>query len=399
MLYLVKNGSWVMFGQVLNSILSFILLIAFANLLPKETYGTYKYILSILGVLNVCTLSGMNSAVAQAIATGREGVLRPSVTYQLNWNMLMLLSCVALGIYYIIKNDVVLAYSLFILGIFVPLTLACNTYGSYFEGKKQFRIANVLSVLSTFVYSAGILIALIYTDTVYWLILVYALTTFIPSFVFYLYTIKKYTPDIAEDIEDVKKYGRELTYLRFIDPIVSQIDKVILGSFWGAGPLAVYALASAIPAQVMYFLKDWVAIGLPKFSQKSTTTINTVFTQRILQGLGLGLCITLAYYVTSPYVFTLVLPQYIEGIFYSQVLALNFIFAIPNRYVSLLFVSQKFSKVLYTRTLIMSVASILLYVSFGITGGIMGLVIANVTNSVLGFAVNILMWKRVSVNQ
>ncbi len=97
MVYLAKGGFWITSGQSINTILSLVLIVAFANLLPKETYGTYKYILSLAGVLNIFTLTGMNSAVARAVAVGSEGALKASVKYQLKWNLLMLVAFWILG--------------------------------------------------------------------------------------------------------------------------------------------------------------------------------------------------------------------------------------------------------------------------------------------------------------
>src|SRR5690606_26617860 len=136
MLYIGKNGFWVLFNQSTSSVLSLLLMVAFANLLPKETYGTYSYILALASILNIFTLTGMNEAVARAVASGKAGVLRPAVVYQLKWNLLMLLASLLLGSYYLIQGDVVFATSLYILGLFVPATLAFNTYSSFLEGKK-----------------------------------------------------------------------------------------------------------------------------------------------------------------------------------------------------------------------------------------------------------------------
>lgn len=391
--YIVRNGSWVAVGQFANSVLSLGLMIAFANLLPKEMFGLYRYILSIAGILNIFTLTGMNSAVSRAVAKGDEGALRPAVVYQLKWNLLMFVASLALGGYYLFQGDTTLAASIMLLGFFVPLTLAFNTYGAYLEGKKMFGFGNILSIVSTFIYSAGMLIALLFTDTVLILIGVYALTTFIPSFIFYLYTIKRFSLSVSEDIEDTKKYGRELTYLRFIDPIVSQIDKIILGSFWGAGQLAIYTLATAVPGRIMLFLKGWVAIGFPKFAAKTPDEINTVFYRRIFQGMLIGLLAAAAYALIAPFLFKYLLPQYLEGLLYSQLLAISFVFAIPNRYISLLFTSQRWSKALFNRTIITSVIQILLYVIFGVFGGILGLVAAFNLNAGIGMLLNIAMWQ------
>lgn len=396
MLYLAKGGFWVLFAQSLNSIFSLVLIIAFANLLPKETYGTYRYILSIAGMLNIFTLSGMNNAVSRTVATGNPGVLQPAVIYQLKWNLLMLIASWILGGYYFVHDDIVLATSFFVLGIFVPCTLAFNTYSSYLDGKKQFKMAYSLSVLSTFVYSVGMLCTLLLTDEVVWMVTIYAMSTFVPSVIFYLYVLRKFKPPTSDDVTDTLKYGRELTFLRFTDPIVSQIDKVVLAHFWGPAQLAVYSLALAVPNRAVLFIKSWVAIGFPKFAEKTILEINIVFWRRIAQGIFIGSIMTCIYVLISPYLFKYVLPQYIEGIFYSQLLSLNFIFALPNRYISLLFTSQRLSYVLFKRTVIQGVTTIILYVSLGVWGGLFGLVIANISISIIGFLLNITLWLRVS---
>ncbi len=396
MLYIAKSGSWVVLGQTMNSVLSLLLVIAFANLLPKETYGLYRYILSIAGILNIFTLTGMNNAVARAVARGGEDVLRPAVGYQFKWNLLMLAASYVLGGYYLSQGDQVLGTALLILGSFVPFTLAFNTYSSYLEGMKRFGLANVLSVLSTLTYSLGMLVALLLTDEVVWLIVAYTAATFIPAYVFYVYVVRRFGLGAAPDIRETEQYGRELTYLRFIDPVVSQVDKLILGSFWGAGPLAVYALASAIPARATLFIKSWVAVGFPKFAEKTFAEINQVFYRRIVQGMLIGLTATAGYIIVSPYVFTYLLPQYLESIRYSQLLAMNFIFALPNRYMSLLFTSQGLSRTLFSRTFMQSGIAVVLYVVGGIWGGVIGLVYANLLNTLIGTIINIGLWLRVS---
>lgn len=399
MLYLAKGGFWVLFAQVLNSIFSLVLIVAFANLLPKETYGTYRYILSIVGMLNIFTLSGMNNAVSRTVARGGEGVLRPAVIYQLKWNLLMFIASLILGGYYFLHGDTTLAVSLIILGVFIPSTLAFNTYSAFLDGKKQFKMAYSLSVFATLIYSVGMLCTLVLTDNVVVMVTIYALTTFIPSVLLYVYILRKFKPpETNDDVTDTITYGRELTYLRFTDPIVSQIDKVVLAHFWGPAQLAVYTLALAVPNRAMLFIKSWVAIGFPKFAEKTITEINVVFWRRIAQGILIGSIATLAYVVISPYLFTYVLPQYVEGIFYSQLLSLNFILAIPNRYMSLLFTSQRLSYVLFRRTVIQGVITILLYVGLGMWGGIFGLVLGNVSLTLIGFILNLSLWLKVSRN-
>ncbi|MEK9209084.1 MAG: oligosaccharide flippase family protein, partial [Patescibacteria group bacterium] len=63
--YIAKQGFWASVPYIISTILSAALVVAFANLLPKEIYGTYRYILSIAGLLSFLTLTGMNTAITR----------------------------------------------------------------------------------------------------------------------------------------------------------------------------------------------------------------------------------------------------------------------------------------------------------------------------------------------
>ena len=394
MVYAAKGGFWITFSRSITTILSLVLIVAFANLLPKETYGLYRYILSLAGVLSIFTLTGMNSAVARAVATGNEGALKTSVRYQLKWNLLMLAAFWALGGYYLINGNDLFALSFFILGIFAPSTLALSTYGAYLEGKKEFRIASITNIISTFIYVAGVLTAVLLSGEVIWIIVAYAITTFVSTLFFYIVILRKFKPPAATVARDTLKYGRELSFIRLLGPIVSQVDKIILAHFWGPAQLAVYVLAMAVPSQAISFMKNWVGIGFPKFAAKTPEEINTVFYKRIFQGMSVGAIIAIFYILVSPYLFKYLLPQYLEGVLYSQILAISFVFAMPTRYVGLLFLSQKLSRQIFTNSMINSAVAILLFVVLGIWGGIFGLVLAQVFYSFIGMLANIVMWRK-----
>ena len=66
MLYLAKSGSWLSFGHGFAMLSGFFMSLAFANLFPRESFGTYKFVLSMAGILGAFSLTGMGTAVTQA---------------------------------------------------------------------------------------------------------------------------------------------------------------------------------------------------------------------------------------------------------------------------------------------------------------------------------------------
>ncbi len=395
MLYVARGSFWTMFSQVLNGVLSLGLLVAFANMLPKETYGSYRYILSIASVLNICTLTGMSTALSRSVARGDE-ILQSTIGYQLRWNTLMLAGFLAVSGYYYVQGDAMLGLSFLILGTCIPASIAFNTSGAYLEGKKEFRILNIMRVISTALYVVGTLVAIFLNGEILGLIIAYALTTLFTSLLFYLYTVRTFAPPQTTDATETIAFARELTYLKFIDPIASQIDKIVIGHFWGPAQLAIYSLATALPNRVILFMKSLVNIGFPKFSVKTPEMLNAVFYKRIVQGILIGFFVSLAYIAVAPYLYRYVLPQYVDGVVYSQWFALIFIFAIPNRYISLLLSSQRMSKVLRNRAFAQSIINVVLYVVLGVWGGLAGLIAAGISINIISLILNIWLWRRVS---
>ncbi len=392
--YFVSGGIWKTIGTAITNILAALLMIAFANLLPKETYGLYRYILSLLGILTIFSLTGMNAAVTQAVATGNEGALKASVKYQLKWNFLMIFASWALAAYYLWQQNTDISIALFILGLITPFTYTFNTYGAYLEGKKNFKRKSIFLIWSSIIYVAGMLPAIYFGKKMLWLIAAYAITSFLSNLFFYIKTLKIYNP-LENKSPEAITYGRHLTYLNFVNPILGQADNIILGHFWGVEQLAVYSLARIMPDKIGPFIKQIIGVGLPKLAPKSIKEINSVFNKRLLQSVVIGALIAAAYIVIAPFIFKYILPKYLESVFYSQILALGFILIVPIGYISTMVAAQK----MITRPLfvisnfIMNGFKIILYIIFGIYGGILGLVLSQIIYYIVALFISIWLWQ------
>ena len=73
MVYLAKGGFWTGVKRVFGIPLGIGLSIALANLLTPEDFGVYKFVLAFAGIITAFSLTGMSTAVMQAVAQGYEG--------------------------------------------------------------------------------------------------------------------------------------------------------------------------------------------------------------------------------------------------------------------------------------------------------------------------------------
>jgi O-antigen/teichoic acid export membrane protein len=119
---------------------SFILAIAFANLLPAEVYGAYQYLLSFSAIIGALTLTGMNHAITQSVARGHEGEMRHAVALQLSWGCVPFFASLAGAGYFLFQGDQSAAIGMIAIGILVPLANAFNTYSAFLSGRKKFKL-------------------------------------------------------------------------------------------------------------------------------------------------------------------------------------------------------------------------------------------------------------------
>src|SRR3989344_9404768 len=121
MLYLAQGGGWLLSGQIIASLSSFLLVIAFANLIPKETFGTYKYILSLTSILLIPSLPGINTALNMAAARNLDATLILALKTRVRWGLLSSLASLGLSGYYFLNGNIYLVNSFFVKAHFFPI--------------------------------------------------------------------------------------------------------------------------------------------------------------------------------------------------------------------------------------------------------------------------------------
>jgi O-antigen/teichoic acid export membrane protein len=396
-IYLAKGGFWISLSFFINSVLSLAPVIIFANFLPKEAYGTYKYILSLSGSLSFLTLTGMNMAVTQATAKfGSTEILSYAIKIQLKWNSLFFLCASGLATYYFINSNELIATGLIILAVSFPLATTLNTYGAFLSGKKDFKRISTFGISFGLISAIALSIAGLTTSNVINLVLIYALVSFVPSlfFCYRVFSIYKSTEIDKNQKAEIFHFSRQLSFMHILSNIAQYVDKLVVFHFFGAAQLAVYGLALAIPERLRGYQKTTASIMLPKLSEKNIEEIDKSFYKRIFQGASVGLGFCLAYILIAPTFYKYILPKYLESIAYSQLFSFTLIFILPASYVSSVFNAHKMVSTLYKSSLFSSTSRIALYLILGSKFGIWGLIWATLVMYVLGAIYNLYLWEK-----
>ena len=383
--YLIKGGSWLMFGKAVSMITGLLLALAWANWIDKEIYGNYQYIFSLIGIISIFSLPAMGTAITQAVARGFEGSFVSGFKSKLKWGLLASISALAISGYYWIQGNNNLSLSFLIIVIFLPLFNASIIYASFLMGRKLFNIQvkydSITQIIAAFtmiltLFSIKQFLFDIPTHIILLLtISVYLLTRTLLRFFFLIRTKTKFTPNTKEDPKTIT-YGKHLTLAGVIDIFSSNLDKILLFHYLGAIELAIYAFAILIPKQINIFLKHIGALALPKFSTRSREEIKKTIIKKMIYLAILISVLVLIYIIIAPYVYQIFFPEYLTSISFSRIYALSIIplsFALIGEVFRAKIMTKQIYQIKIVTSLIRASLFIILIPLYGIWGAVWGI--------------------------
>jgi len=320
-----KDGLWVSTANGIQILVGIITTIVLANLLNKETLGTYQYILAVAGVLSIFTLSGLGTAITRGVAQGHEGLLRSSVQLKLKWSIGIALASAAVASYYLFNGNFELGLSFLIVGACAPFIESFKLYENYLYGKQSFRDSLLLGAWrKPLPLLATVATAWFYPEPLA-LIAAYFVSNALSLALVYLSVIAKYQPPSESHAETVA-YSKHLSIIRGISIATSHADKLFLWHLLGPVAVASFTIAQLATRYSGVFLNTLTAIALPRFSKRDLPTLQQTLPRKVAL-LTLGMVAAAgAYVVVAPWLFSLLFPEYSESLLLSQALALGFLF-------------------------------------------------------------------------
>lgn len=387
MVYLAKGGGWLTGSKVFSILGGLTLATAFANLIPQDTYGTYKFLVSAASIIGAFTLSGMGTAVAQAAARGFNSALRQGTLTKLKWSIGILIVGLGAAGYYYLQGNMQLTYGMLMIAVLYPFRSSSSVYESFLKGKKDFRRKSLYSISLELFQIGSMITTLFLTDNVLWIFLVFLATNTLASIFFYFRTTSIY-PQTEDTKDSMISYSKHLSVITIFKRIARHIDKVLVWHFLGPVQLAIYSFAE-LPISKLQTLSGslWQA-AFPKFSEKDMSTLrNTLDYKVFLLALGF-LGAAGIYIITAPFLFQLLFPEYLQSVPFTQVYAIGIVLFAGRVYENVLrahaktkwiYISQIGSNIIKILTLL-----ILLPV-LGVWGAIISLLAWDLAKGILAY--------------
>ncbi len=397
MVYLAGGGFWLTLGQIVSSAATFGLAIAFANFLPKEVYGFYKFVLSIAGLLSIFTLHGMMSSVTQAVSRGFDGSVLPALRTRLRWGMLGGLAALGTAGYYFVNGNPTLTISFFIVAAFLPVMDAFGIFDALLNGKKRFRELATYNLWQKVVSTAILVVVVFLTNNLFLVLLAYFIPYTLLRYYFLRRSLKKFAENNKKDPASLS-YGKHLSFMSVLATAAGQLDKVLIFHFLGAAELAVYAFALAPPEQIKGPLKGITALMLPKYSARDTEEIREGIGNKVFKFFLFHAALVVIYILAAPFLFQVFFPQYMDSVFLSQIFSLSLL---ANSFIPIgvFFTAKKKVKEQYIGNIVIPIFQMVITIALIIPLGLLGLIIARVLHRFFGSLFGLYMFRRMAKNE
>ncbi len=322
MVYLVKEGGWLSFAKGFEIAAGTLLAIAFANLVPQEVYGNYKFVVSAAGIIGAFTLTGMGTAITQSVARGYDGALKQGFKETLKWSVGIIVVALGAAGYYYLQGNSTLAIGMLLIAVSQPILKSSKLFEGFLEGKKDFKTQSFYLSIWEAVEVAALILTLFLTDNVLIILGVFFAANAILPLLLYQLTLTNYQPDNKSNSETLT-FGKHLSVMQILSQIAKHIDKVLVFHFLGAAELAIYSFA-VLPVQKMGMGRGIIgSLALPKFSDTDMPTLKRTLPRKVLIFFGACLVVVLAFILSAPYIYDLVFPQYVESVRYAQMFSLS----------------------------------------------------------------------------
>lgn len=357
--YYIKGSGYLLTNQVLVVGLGVISTYVFGNWVSPETYGAYGYIRSILGIMTLFTLPGINNAIVRSVARGYEGSLVSGTKSRVTFSLVGVIVLFGITSIFFMQGKPELGYGLAVSAVLFPFAYATNGYLAYLQGKKRFGQYTIYNIAITSVTTLATIGAILYSKQfIYILLTNLAVTAIANSFCLVLVLRQIQNSDVDKDFVS---FGRNLSLLSVFGSVSSYADRVIVGTVTDMQSMAYYNLSRVITDLIRSLGVVLNSLTFPKMVTIEQKRLAIKLEQRLILLVGglVGMGIVLI--GLFPPAISFLFPQYIQAIPFMQLMTISASLTVLNIVLAMFFLSQeKLHKIFYTQRILFPLAELLL---------------------------------------
>ena len=311
-----KNISWIFIGNLLHSVLGFVLNIIVARVLTKNDYGMINYINSWILFFNSFSILGINNVINKFLNDNyRESneYLCSSIFMRLISSIISMISVIIL--IFFLENgskDIMIITIIYSTNMIFEIG---QLYIYWFRYRREAKLVAILRLISCILAAIVKIIALIILKNVYIYTLGIVLETLIFSVLLFSEYKKRYIfkPILSkEKMKNVLKCSYPFITASVLSTIYAQTDKIMLKKMMNSEEVASYSVAITIAGIISTFATAIIEGYRPEIL--TSFNINKdIYKKRLRQ-----LYCFLFWLGVSYGIFTLVFSKYIILILYGE---------------------------------------------------------------------------------
>lgn len=373
--YFIKGGFWLSIGQFFGTLKGFTLSIVFANLLSKEVFGEYSFVMTVLCIAGIFALPGMGVAVVQAVAKGYEGTYFRALKEVFKWSWLGSLLLLGFSIYeyFFGRFDVMLIF--LILSSIFPFYTISGFYSNLLNGKKRFDILTKLSSFFNIISTILIVVVVFFTKSVFWISVITVLVQILINGYFSLFYVKKFVKNNEIDEHSIE-FGKNISYSQAFSNIANNFDSLIIAYFLGFSSLAIFKIVTLLPDQIKILLNTFTPMLLPKIASQDLSKKELM--KHFKKFFLVVVFLILIYWVVAPFIFKWFYIQYYDYVWLSMLYHISFIvmlYILPFNYLIKEKKGDLINKIYNFSAILLMVLSLIGIYFYGLLGAIMARII------------------------
>jgi O-antigen/teichoic acid export membrane protein len=321
--YVARGTFWLSAAQLISAASAFALSVLFARYMAQETFGAYKYALSLAGIFAAISLTGLSTAVSTAAARGHRGALVQGARLALRWNLLAGAVSIGCGVYYLAQGNGTLGWALVAIGATQPAVDALGLVFAYLSGQKLFRARAAFTLAHTAVYTLVVGAAIVSTGSATAAIVAGIAGNLAGYGALFLYARRRgIAPDDGDADPSLPGYAKHLSLMGVLGSISGQIDKVLLFQVLGPAQVAMWSFAQAPVGQVRQISKVLSGVILPKVAATPLEDLRRSAWRRAGGIFAVSAVAYAAYWFVAPHFFAIFFPTYADAVGASRIYAL-----------------------------------------------------------------------------
>ena len=318
---LLKTGVILNVGQAASMGFAFLINLFFARYVTADTIGEYRYLLSLLALFEALTLSGLAPVVTQAIANKRHGTYVGAIKQIFRWSWIHgLLGVLASLYFFVLKQQPLMGGTILFLAIVTPLQDAALLSVNVLIGLKKYNLSAVRQASVSALQCAALFTISLIHPSAYALAIGSSISLLIGNGFWSLFTYRYHIQNSVIQQKDLD-FAKHLSFSNFISAFAAQADRLIVFHLLGAGALAIYSFATAVPKQLRTIVGFIGPLSLQKYADKTPEELLVSVKKHFAISLALLVPPFIGYSLVAPTLYKWLFPGYahagILSIFYA----------------------------------------------------------------------------------